>query len=80
MIPAKYENLLFAALLSGMMSLLITGITTWRSLAPGSDFLGAWCGAWLSAWLFAFPAVIAVSPAARKLVRLCLLPAEGQGR
>lgn len=67
-IPAKYGPLLFSLILSGLMSLLVSGISTFRvtGLAPG--FAGLWAGAWLTAWLFAFPVVMLVAPIARKAV------------
>jgi len=69
-IPARYGPGLFSLVLSGVMSLLVSGIATFRTLPQGQDFLGAWTGAWLSGWLFAFPAVMVAAPLARKAVAL----------
>lgn len=68
MLPKRFVPLLFSLILSGLMSLLVSGISTYRvaGLVPG--FPGLWCGAWLMAWLFAFPAVLLVTPVARSLV------------
>jgi hypothetical protein len=68
MIPTRYGPVLFSFILSGVMSLLVSGIATFRSLQPGQDFLGLWTGAWLAGWLFAFPAVMLAAPLARKVV------------
>ncbi len=68
MIPNKYAPMLFSLILSGTMSLLVSGIATLRTLGLGSHFLAAWLGAWLPAWLVAFPVVIVVAPLARKAV------------
>lgn len=70
MIPKKYAPLLFSLILSGQMSLLVSGISTFRAMGWVPGFFGLWLGAWLMAWLFAFPAVLLVSPLARVLVRL----------
>ena len=70
MIPARYGPVLFSLVLSSVMSFLVSGIATYRSLHPGQDFLGLWIGAWLMGWLFAFPAVMLAAPLARKVVAL----------
>jgi hypothetical protein len=69
MIPAKFGPLLFGAILSGLMSLLVSGVSTFRSIGPAVGFLPAWGGNWLAAWLLAFPVVLLVAPLARKLVQ-----------
>lgn len=72
MIPRKFEPVLFGFFLSGLMSLLVAGIATLRAAGMGPGFLSLWAGSWLTAWLFAFPAVLLVSPVARRLVRSLL--------
>ena len=76
MIPRKFEPLLFGFFLSGLMSLLVAGIATLRAAGVGPGFVSLWLTSWLTAWLFAFPAVLVVSPVARRVVR-SLLQAEG---
>ena len=78
MIPARYGPVLFSLLLSGMMSLLVSGVATWRALPTHQAFLASWMGAWLSGWMFAFPAVMVAAPLARKAVAR-LLSARGGG-
>ena len=68
MIPKKYAPLLFALVLSGLMSLLVSGISTFRLTGAVAGFLGVWTGAWLIAWGVAFPAVLMVAPIARRFV------------
>ena len=77
MIPRKYEPILFGLILSGLMSLLVSGIATLRAAGPGPSFLALWAGSWLTAWLFAFPSVLLVAPVARRVVR-SLLRAEAE--
>ena len=68
MIARRYAPLLFALLLSGFMSLMVSGISTLRATGPVPGFLALWISAWLAAWLFAFPAVLLVTPLARRAV------------
>jgi hypothetical protein len=67
MIPAKYAQILFGFILSGLMSLIVSGIATARAVGL-ADLFSFWPGAWISSWLVAFPAVLVVAPIARKLV------------
>lgn len=69
MIPEKYGPVLFGAILSGLMSLLVSGISTYRAIGPATSFLPLWVSVWLSAWLVAFPAVLLIAPLARKVVQ-----------
>ena len=69
MIPEKYGPVLFSAILSGLMSLLVSGISTFRAVGPVTDFLPLWVSAWLTAWLVAFPAVVLIAPLARQVVQ-----------
>ncbi|MCI0915901.1 DUF2798 domain-containing protein [Pseudomonas stutzeri] len=68
MIARRYAPLLFALLLSGFMSLMVSGISTLRATGPVTGFFELWISAWLAAWLFAFPAVLVVTPLARRAV------------
>jgi len=68
MIPARYGPVLFSLILSGVMSLLLSGIATYRTLPPHQGFAGPWMSAWLSGWLLAFPAVMLAAPLARRAV------------
>lgn len=68
MIARRYAPLLFALLLSGFMSLMVSGISTLRATGPVPGFFELWISAWLAAWLFAFPAVLLVTPLARRAV------------
>ncbi len=74
MFPAKFAPLLFSLILSGLMSLLVSGISTLRAAGPVPGFAGIWMSAWLMAWLFAFPVVMLVAPLSRKAVALLTAP------
>jgi hypothetical protein len=68
MIAPKYAPLLFGLILSGLMSLLVSGISMVRATGLAHGFIGAWTSAWLTAWLFAFPVVLLIAPVARAAV------------
>ncbi len=68
MFPKKFAPALFGLILSGLMSLLVSGISTYRAVSLGEGFIGLWTGAWLTAWLIAFPVVLVVAPLARRAV------------
>ncbi len=68
--PARVAPALFGLLLSGMMSLVVSGIATLRSSGFADGLLSLWLSAWLLSWLIAFPVVLVVAPLARRLVAL----------
>lgn len=72
MIPKRYGPMLFSLILSGLMSLLVWGITTLRTTGIVDGIFSLWASAWLTAWLVAFPAVMVVAPLTQRLVRLLL--------
>ena len=74
MFPKKLAPVLFGFILSGLMSLLVSGIATYRvaGLAPG--FYGMWTTGWVTAWLVAFPVVLVVAPLSRRAVGALVAP------
>lgn len=66
--PARFAPVLFGFILSALMSLLVSGIATFRNAGFVDGFLGIWISAWLPSWLIAFPVVLVVAPVARRLV------------
>ena len=69
MIPSRYAPALFGLILSGLMSFVVSGIATIRAAGLGPGFMGLWTGAWLASWAIAFPIVLVVAPAARRVVQ-----------
>jgi len=69
MLPARFAPALFGLILSGLMSLVVFGISTIRASGPGADLLKVWMGAWLMAWLIALPLVLLVAPITRRIVQ-----------
>lgn len=68
MIPAKYSNILFGFILSGLMSGMVSAIATFRVLGLNANFPLNWISSWLPSWGLAFPTVLAIAPLTRKLV------------
>ena len=80
MLPARYAPALFGLILSGLMSLLVSAISTLRAAGPEADFLSLWIGGWLTAWLVAFPVVLLVAPVTRRIVQSLVDSPVGLGR
>ncbi|MEM9968456.1 MAG: DUF2798 domain-containing protein [Pseudomonadota bacterium] len=74
MIPARFAPVLFGFLLSGMMSCLVSGIATLRSVGLIETFFSLWLGAWAFSWAIAFPIVLVVAPLTRRLVAKLVRP------
>lgn len=70
MLPKQLAPVLFGLVLSGLMSLLVSGISTYRAVGFGDSYADLWVSAWLTAWLVAFPVVLFVAPLARRTVAL----------
>ena len=68
MIPARFAPVLFGLFLSGLMSLVVSGIATFRAAGGAEAFPTLWLGAWLTSWLIAFPVVLVVAPITRRVV------------
>lgn len=68
MIPKKYGPALFSLLLFGLMSLLVSGIATFRAAGLTDGVFALWMSAWLAAWLIAFPTVMLIAPFTQKFI------------
>ncbi len=76
-LPSRLAPVLFGALLSGLMSLVVSGVSTLRALGPIDGFVSGWMTAWGMSWAIAFPAVLVIAPLVRKIVaRLTEPPAS----
>ena len=74
MIPARFAPALCGLILSGLMSLVVSGIATARAVGLGANFTGAWVGGWLMAWAIAFPIVLVAAPFTRRVVARLVRP------
>lgn len=68
MFPARYAPVVFGFLLSGMMSCIVSGISTLRVLGFAEGLFQGWMMAWVYGWAIAFPTVLVVAPITRRLV------------
>ena len=68
MIRKKYAPILFGLILSGLMSLLVSGVTSARTTNLELAFTGIWISAWFTAWSIAFPVVLLLAPLTRRVV------------
>lgn len=65
----RYAAPLFALLLSGGMSCLVSGVATFRALGASEDFAVLWLrDGWLPSWAVAFPAAWVFAPMVRRFV------------
>lgn len=68
MIPARFAPILFGLILSGLMSFIVSGLSTYRALGFVEGFVRIWAGNWAVSWVIAFPTVLVVAPITRKIV------------
>jgi len=68
MIPPRFAPIVFGFILSGLMSLIVSGIATVRATGAIDGVFGLWMGAWVASWLVAFPTVLVVAPFTRRIV------------
>lgn len=73
-VPKRLEPIAFGLLLSGMMSLLVSGLSTALAVGLADGFFGFWLRARLSSWAVAFPAVLLVAPFVRRILRRIVIP------
>ena len=67
-IPKRLEHVAFGLLLSGFMSFLVSGLSTMIAMGVNAALPMAWLSAWLASWALAFPAVLIVAPAVRRIL------------
>lgn len=73
-LPARYALPVTGFILSGIMTVIISGISTTMALGVSWMALGAWPLAWISSWIIAFPTVLVVLPIVRRLVSFVVAP------
>lgn len=68
MISARYQHVLFGLILSGLMSFIVSGIATVRTVGWIDGLAVLWLTNWLPSWAVAFPTVLVVAPITRRIV------------
>jgi hypothetical protein len=72
--PSVLPNIAFGFLLSGLMSLIVSGISTARVYGLNRinenvyAYGSAWLSAYLQSWVVAFPVVLVIAPIVRNVV------------
>ena len=59
-----------ASVLSVIMTFVVSGISTLRSVGLSPGFAATWMAAWGLSWLVAFPTLLLVLPLVRRIVGL----------
>ncbi|MBC6408436.1 MAG: DUF2798 domain-containing protein [Rhodobacteraceae bacterium] len=68
----RYASIVFGFLLSGTMSLIVSGVSTWRAIGFVPGFLSDWLSAWSLSWPVAFSIVLILAPTVRRIVaKIC---------
>ena len=68
MIPSRFATILFALIVSILMSCVVSGVSTFSMISVTGNFFESWMVAWGKSWIIAFPTILIVVPLARKLV------------
>lgn len=69
-LPARYISVVQPLIISIVMSCLVSGVSTLRSIGFSDVFLHTWMTAWPMSWVVAFPVLMFVLPTARKLAHV----------
>lgn len=77
-LPARYNAIAFPLVLSGVMSLLVSGVATAKGLGITASFLVQWLSAWVISWPTAFVAALIAIPFVRRIVAV-FVEAPGTG-
>jgi len=75
-LPPGFDRPLYALLLSGAMSFLVTSMAVFHSVGWVNGLLGLYVQSWLPAWAVAFLAVLILAPGVRKVVGCCVEPKD----
>ena len=69
-LPPKYAAVMMPFVLSIIMTCIISGVSTIKSLGFSAAALATWPSAWGISWLIAFPTLLVVLPIVRRIVSL----------
>jgi uncharacterized membrane protein (DUF373 family) len=67
-LPKQYVPILTGFLLSGLMTLIISVVATFRNVGLTEDFVTKWLAAYVNGWVISFLTVLVVAPLVRKFV------------
>ena len=66
MIPKKLVPILFGLIVSGLMSFVVSGVSTYSSV--GHVMMDLWMNNWMKSWAVAFPTILIVAPMVRGML------------
>lgn len=67
-LPPRYNAIAMPLVLSGLMTIVVSGISTLNAVGMAPDWHVLWLKAWLLSWAVAFPVMVFVLPVARRMV------------
>ncbi len=73
-VPARWRSVVFGFLLSGLMTFLVSGLTTAINLGLDAFSVDLWMGAFVRSWPITFPSVLLVAPVVHRLVARIVEP------
>lgn len=73
-LPARYAAIVMPLALSVIMTFVVSGISTLRSVGLSPGLVSTWMSAWGLSWLAAFPTLLLVLPLVRRIVGLIVAP------
>lgn len=69
-LPARYHRFVMPLVLATLMSLIVSGIATIKTIGLAPGFAGEWAGAWIASLVVAYPTLLLVLPIVRRIVGL----------
>ena len=73
-LPARYGAVLTPFVLSIVMSFIVSGISTVKSIGLGDAFWRRWAEAWAVSWMVAFPTLLVILLVVRRIVAALVEP------
>jgi hypothetical protein len=71
-LPVRFAPFVMALQLSIVMTMVVSGVSTFRGIGLSEAFLHVWLSSWFMSWIVAFPTLLILMPAVRALTaRLC---------
>jgi len=68
MIPKRFGPLLFGAVLSVMMTCVVSFVSTFNAIGFVQSFASVWLKAWALSFTISFPIVLVVRPLTQRIV------------
>ena len=67
-LPARTAWIVMPLILSFLMTFLVSGIATVRTIGLSPDASSIWMSSWALSWVVAFPVLLLILPVVRRLV------------